>query len=156
MIRVGRDIQGPVHERAEVCVVGSGSGGAVAAAILAEAGRDVVLLEEGGYFTAADFTGREGEMYPLLYRDRAGQYTADGGVNVLQGRAVGGTTLINAADCERIPSEVLAHWEKVYGVEGVNEATLRDSYARVEVSIGVVTIEPSMVNRNNALMMEGA
>ncbi len=156
MIRVGREIEGPVRERAQVCVVGSGAGGAVAAALLAEGGRDVVLLEEGGYFRAADFTGLEREMYPLLYRDRAGQYTADGGVNVLQGRAIGGTTLINAADCERIPPEVLAHWEKVYGVEGVNEATLRDSYARVEAAIGVAPIEPFLINRNNTVLLEGA
>lgn len=156
MIRIGSDQKGPLRDSADVCVIGSGSGGAVAAAILAEAGREVIVLEEGGYFTSRDFTGREAEMYPMLYRDGAGQFTKDGGVNVLQGRAVGGSTVINAADCTPIPPEVLAHWKTKYGVEGVNEAALRDSYARVERTLGVTQIQSPQVNRSNALLLEGA
>ncbi len=156
MIKVGRDVTSALKDRAEVCVIGSGSGGAVVAALLAESGKDVVVLEEGGNFTARDFTGREGEMYPLLYRDGGGQFSADGGVNVLQGRAVGGSTVINAADCTRIPPEVLEHWGTVHDVEGVNEETLRDSYARVERALGVTDILEGQINRNNSLLLEGA
>jgi len=36
----------------DVLVIGSGAGGAVTAATLAEAGRDVVLLEEGPHLDA--------------------------------------------------------------------------------------------------------
>src|SRR3954468_4369045 len=40
---------------AEVVVVGSGSGGGVIAGQLATAGKDVVVLEAGGYYNEADF-----------------------------------------------------------------------------------------------------
>ena len=156
MIRIGKNITGPVTESADVCIIGSGSGGAVAAAVLAEAGKEVVILEEGGHFTSRDFTGREAEMYPMLYRDGGSQFTTDGGINVMQGRAVGGSTVINAADCTRIPPEVLEHWKKHHAVEGINEKSLQDSYRRVEITLGVNQIHASQVNQNNALLLEGA
>jgi long-chain-alcohol oxidase len=36
-------------------VVGSGAGGSVAAAVLAESGAQVAVLEEGGHYTRRDF-----------------------------------------------------------------------------------------------------
>ena len=44
-----------MREECDVVVVGSGPCGAVVAKELAEAGRSVVLLEEGPPFTPADF-----------------------------------------------------------------------------------------------------
>ena len=52
---------------ADVCIVGTGAGGAVTAATLARAGLSVLMLEEGGYFTHADFTMREKDTEPRLY-----------------------------------------------------------------------------------------
>src|SRR5207253_324675 len=69
MITSGTRIDGDLNLSAEVCVIGSGAGGAVVAKELAEAGRDVVLLEQGGHYTKDDFTQREDEMLPLLYED---------------------------------------------------------------------------------------
>ncbi|MGH2955567.1 MAG: NAD(P)-binding protein [Solirubrobacterales bacterium] len=44
---------------ADVCIVGSGAGGAVCAAVLAERGLDVVVLEAAGYFNESDFAQLE-------------------------------------------------------------------------------------------------
>ena len=64
-VRVGDSI----HIRADVCVIGAGAGGAVAAAELAEGGMDVVVLEEGHWHDPDRFTARPPEMLAQLYRD---------------------------------------------------------------------------------------
>ncbi|UCE87034.1 MAG: NAD(P)-binding protein, partial [Deltaproteobacteria bacterium] len=60
---------GDLRESADVCVIGSGAGGAVAAAELARAGRSVVVLEQGAHWTKSDFTQREEEMLPRLFEE---------------------------------------------------------------------------------------
>jgi choline dehydrogenase-like flavoprotein len=46
----------------DVVIVGSGAGGATMAAELAEAGRDVIVLEEGGYHPSEEFTPETTKM----------------------------------------------------------------------------------------------
>jgi choline dehydrogenase-like flavoprotein len=149
----GRALEAPLRLRTHTVVVGSGSGGAVVARTLAEAGVPVLVLEEGGRFTAADFTQREEEMFPKLYRAAAQQYTEDGLVNVLQGSCYGGSTVVNTADCVPIPAEVLAHWSRHFGVS-FDEAELEASRARVFAALRVNRIPRGQVNRNNALVLE--
>jgi len=94
----------------DVCVVGSGAGGGVAAAVLAAAGLDVVVLEAGSHYEDADFDGDELSGYRRLYLDAAGGTTDDGGVGLLAGQCLGGTTLINYSTSFRTPEAVRAEW----------------------------------------------
>src|SRR3990167_7172671 len=83
MIRTYKDITKNIDETCDVCVVGSGAGGAVVAKELAEAGLKVILLEEGSYFTTEDFnTTNTLDSVINLYRD-AGSTVAFGKPNVL-------------------------------------------------------------------------
>src|SRR5206468_680315 len=66
----GATVAEDVHGKADVVVVGSGAGGAVVARELAARGRDVVVVEEGGFFTGKDLTANPREMIDLLYRNR--------------------------------------------------------------------------------------
>jgi choline dehydrogenase-like flavoprotein len=93
----GAAVGADVHELADVVVVGSGAGGAVVARELAARGKDVVLVEEGGFFTGKDFTGNPRQMIDLLYRNR-GITGALGrpAIPIPLGRCVGGTTTINS------------------------------------------------------------
>src|SRR3954466_3128606 len=52
---------------ADVCIVGSGSGGAVIAAVLASRGLDVVVLEAAGYYNESDFTQLELPAYQQMF-----------------------------------------------------------------------------------------
>ena len=76
---------------ADAVVVGSGAGGAPVAAVLAESGRRVVVLEAGPRLEAGDFTGDEGEMTARLWKLAA---STDAAMTFYGGACVGGSTVI--------------------------------------------------------------
>jgi long-chain-alcohol oxidase len=104
------DIGGDTRLDCDVCVVGSGAGGGVAAAVLAQAGLDVVVLEAGAHLEDAEFGGPELDAYKRLYLGAGGLTTVDGGIGLLAGRCLGGTTTINYATSFRTPDELRAEW----------------------------------------------
>ena len=74
----------PLYE-ADAVVVGSGAGGGVIAAALAEAGQRVIVLEAGGLFDEADFNGYELWAYQNLYWRGGPNPTADMNVSLYAG-----------------------------------------------------------------------
>jgi choline dehydrogenase-like flavoprotein len=155
-IFTGADVVGDVEEKPDVCVVGSGAGGAVVAARLAEKGLSVVVLEDGGFFTAKDFNMQESWAYPHLYQQHGNLTTADVSVAVLQGRGVGGSTTVNYTSSFRTPPRVFEHWRKVHGVEGIDAATLAPHWDAVEKRLSIHEQPLEEVNRNNGKLWEGA
>jgi choline dehydrogenase-like flavoprotein len=93
-----------------VCVIGSGAGGGVAGAVLARAGLDVVLLEAGPAVSEADFVGDELEAYRRLYWGAAAATTDDGGIGLLTGQCLGGTTTVNWTTSFRTPDALREEW----------------------------------------------
>ncbi|MEY3013961.1 MAG: hypothetical protein RIT45_2696 [Pseudomonadota bacterium] len=155
-LRVGSDLSGETALRCDVVVVGSGAGGAVTAAGLAEAGHDVLLLEEGGDHTRADFDLQEATAYPMLYQDRGARSTADMAMTVLQGRSVGGSTTVNWTTCYRTPERILANWRAHHGLEALTEAELAPHFSAVERRLSIGTWPESAANANNRRLLEGA
>ncbi len=155
MIRAAAQVPGGFEARTEVCVIGSGAGGGVAAALLAERGHEVLLLEEGGHVPRQAMTQREEQMYPLLYRDGGNQMTADGAVSVLQGRVLGGSTVVNMADVVGVPDGVLAHWASQFGVDRYSPAQVRAAEDACRAVIGANLIPEPSLNRANALLLQG-
>jgi choline dehydrogenase-like flavoprotein len=145
-----------VDDRPDVCVVGSGAGGAVVAARLAARGLRVTLLEEGGHFPPDQLKMDETWAYPNLYQERGMRATADLAVTLLQGRAVGGGTLVNWTTSYRIPPRVLRHWAEAFGIHGLDEQTLGPHFDAVEKRLGIQpwTLEAS--NENNRVLWDGA
>src|ERR1700674_330347 len=94
----------------DVCVIGSGAGGATAAAVLSAAGCDVIVLESGGYFDDADFDGDALRGFERLYAEAGNAATWDQSVNLLAGECLGGGTVVNYCTSFRTPDDVRAEW----------------------------------------------
>jgi len=156
MIIQGRDITGDLRESADVCIIGSGCGGGASAKILAEAGRRVVVVEEGGYFTAKDFDGTEEKAYQNLYQQRAGQATADLGVTILQGRCIGGSSTVNWCTTLRTPDWVLDAWARTHGVQGLGPRDLEPYFERIERYLNATPEPEEHHSPNNRIILDGA
>lgn len=96
----------------DVVVVGSGAGGGVVAAELARAGKDVIVLEKGGYWNERDFTQREVEMLDRLYDGMGLTTTTDLGLVILQGSCLGGGTVVNYTTSFHPPDTVREEWAR--------------------------------------------
>lgn len=99
----GSRLDDDLELEADVVVVGTGAGGGTTAEILSAAGLKVLLVEEGPLKTSSDFKMQEADAYPELYQEGIGRMSKDGAITILQGRAVGGTTLINWTSSFRTP-----------------------------------------------------
>jgi len=86
----------------DVLVVGSGAGGGVVAGELTLAGKDVIVLEKGGYRNEADFTHQESDALDTMYDAGGLLATRDLGLVVLQGSTLGGGTVINTRPASRL------------------------------------------------------
>lgn len=133
----------------DVCVVGSGAGGAVAAFEAAAAGRSVVVLECGPAWSEPDLVPREAEGSARLFWDRGLAATEDLGVVLFAGRALGGGTAVNWMTSLRLPDDIRAEWEAL-GADGMGRE-LDEHYAAVEERIDVNTDESIRNAQNDAL-----
>jgi choline dehydrogenase-like flavoprotein len=146
----------PEEITAEVCVIGSGCGGATAAHLLAEAGHEVVVLEEGRDVIGPERTQRDGAMYDQLYMDRGGRASHDLSVSVLQGRVLGGGGVINTCDVVPMPESVLHHWATKYGLEDFAPERFSPFQDDALADLSASRIPESMVNTANDRLRQGA
>jgi len=139
---------------ADVVVIGSGAAGAILAYRLAEQGRDVVVLERGPHIPSRKISDDEVAMYLRLYNEGALQLARDFRFTVLQGMAVGGSTLINNAVCFRAPDHVLEAWNDEWQA-GLDLDRLRSSYKDVEEWFEVDKADPKTVTPGSKVFVDG-
>ena len=151
----GSKVTADLELDADVCIIGTGAGGAFTAATLAQAGLSVLMLEEGGYYTHADFTMREKDTEPRLFQEGMARTTADAGIAILQGRAVGGTTVVNWTTSFRTPEDVVEHWKKKHGVGGFAYADLLPHYELIEKRLSIAKVGYGAMNPNNRTLYDG-
>ncbi len=157
MLKEFRDYSKNIDENCDVCVIGSGAGGAVAAKEIAEAGYSVVLVEEGGYFTKEHFTGKPLQSMQDMWRD--GGATMTFGVPAVMlplGKCIGGTTAINAGTCFRTPDHVLLKWQKEFGLDHLTKQNLDDIFQRVEKEISVTDLSWDILGNCVKIVKRGA
>jgi choline dehydrogenase-like flavoprotein len=141
---------------AEVLVIGSGAGGATTAAVLAEAGFDVLIVEEGDWV-------EQGSVVPFSLEQMERQYRS-GGVTVAlglpsiaytEGRCAGGGTEINSGLYRRPPDEVLQRWATEFSIADLDLEEISTIANEVEQAISVRMVPgppsaPSEVLRRGA------
>jgi long-chain-alcohol oxidase len=138
----------------DVVVVGSGAGGGTAAAVLAQAGLDVVILEAGRYFTERDFDGDELSGFDRLYLNGGGMASTDGSVGLLAAQGLGGTTLVNYTFSFRTPDPVRREWADEHGLAAVAGDEFDGSLDAVWERIGV-NAEHSLPSRRDETIRAG-
>ncbi|SFB92233.1 GMC family oxidoreductase [Massilia yuzhufengensis] len=139
---------------ADVVIVGSGAGGGVTAEILARAGLSVIVVEEGALKSSADFRMREAEAYPSLYQESAARKTADKGINILQGRTVGGSTTVNWTSSFRTPAATLDWWRTHHALPDATPEALAPWFAMMEARLQIADW-PGAPNENNDILRRG-
>lgn len=151
-----------IPDSVEVIVIGSGAGGAVAAANLADQGYEVLVVEAGPYLPSSQISPHELQMSSSLYKDGAIQTTRDRDIIIFQGRTVGGSTVINNGICLRLEREgethpdardVLATWREL-GAD-ISADVLEESYCRVETRLGVHEIDQRLGRNNGNRLLSG-
>lgn len=151
------EIQSDIELTCDVVVVGSGAGGATVAAEFAEAGYEVIVLEEGSYYRTKDFTPNATDMIRKMYRG-GGATMAIGSPPVLyqEGSAVGGSTVVNGGMSWRTPDQILERWSREAGIDHIQSADMEYYFERVERRINVALQDPESIGRDNQLLKAGA
>ncbi|XWX04151.1 GMC family oxidoreductase [Aggregatilineales bacterium SYSU G02658] len=149
------DITGETTLTADVLVIGSGAGGGVAAAELAAAGFDVLIVEKGDYYPDAELTGDEVKSTQTLFDKRGALSTKDTTMMILAGSTLGGGTTVNWSGSLRTPENVLQEWARDYGFEGAVTPEYQASMDAVSRRVNVNTDECAL-NPNTALLVKGA
>ena len=156
MIIQSGKITSDLSETAEVCIIGSGAGGAVLAAELAAAGFDTLVIEEGEHLTKDDFTTRLTDALPLLYRNNSFIVAIGRScIPISIGCCVGGSTTVNSATCFRAPESLLSGWERDYGLKGLGAGSLDKYFDRVEKKLNVAPGSPEYLGGNARVFKRG-
>jgi choline dehydrogenase-like flavoprotein len=141
----------------DVVVVGTGAGGAVAGTELARAGRDVIFVEEGSWIPTESFNPYTTESIPRLYRDAAATVIfGNPPIPYVEGRCVGGSTVINGGMAYRPPERVLEAWEAESGSSELGPRALEPYFEEVEREVSAKEQLPESIGRDSNIMVEGA
>src|SRR5580700_264875 len=139
----GAALERSVDASFDYVVVGSGAGGAVAAHTLASAGFSVAMVEEGPWVKTRDFGESVYEAFRRMYRD-AGTQVIEGRsyIPLIQGRCVGGSTVMNSAIAHRTPEDVLDEWHARFGLrDHITADVLAPHFDALERELNVHAVE---------------
>lgn len=137
---------------ADVVVVGSGAGGSVIAARLAQAGRSVIVLEAGQYYNESDFVPLDASGSRMFLGGGLG-WSEHGEVGLLAGSTLGGGTVINSLVSLRTPDAIREAWAAM-GLEGLDGEEWDRCVDLVWDRLNVNT-EATRFNRNTERMVAG-
>jgi choline dehydrogenase-like flavoprotein len=139
----------PLAADYDVCVIGSGPGGSVAAATLAQSGLKVALVERGPFLPADDSNFRALDM-----SNRMGHIELTSGLRTIlyQGNAVGGGSLLYGAVAMKPPQFVFDEWKEMSGTPEIDRDKLEPHYSHVVEVMSVTEQTRELENEPNAIV----
>jgi choline dehydrogenase-like flavoprotein len=152
----GENIGSSIGESFDVVVVGSGAAGAVAAHELAASGLDVAIVEEGPWVKTREVSEDVHHTFGRVMRLGGMQLLRGRAyMPLLQGRCVGGSTLVNSAIAWRAPDDVIADWSSRFGLP-ISARALEPHYEALERDLSVREVSPAVMGENSRLFVEEA
>lgn len=153
--------KGTLSLSADVVIVGSGASGAVLAAHLVEAGRRVILLEEGPYIPSAEYGRmRPSQTMRKAWREGGMSFAIGVGdtplINLHMGRCVGGSSVMTGGVCFRTPDHVLHEWVTELGLTDLSPERMAPYFEIVERDSHVETVPEAMRAPGTVRFGEGA
>lgn len=140
----------------DVCIIGSGAGGSIAAAKIVNKGYSVVILEKGPHVNQSDFTQRQKEIVPRLYEGSGAQATDDLSMAILQGSVYGGSTTINWMTSLATPDYVLDQWVNQFKLNEYDLGSLQRHSKEVSERLRVHRVDESSHNPQNLMLLKGS
>jgi choline dehydrogenase-like flavoprotein len=155
-VRRFSDYKVEVRDRCDVVVVGSGPGGAAIAKVLAESGKDVIVVEEGPPIAPREFTMDAGEMMLRMLRE-GGMRSTRGNVFIpnMQACVLGGGSVVNSAISVRPPDWVFDNWAEQHGTHMLSGDSMRQHYDSVERFLGIEPTPESVQGERNLSFKRG-
>jgi choline dehydrogenase-like flavoprotein len=154
----GATLARDVDEEVDFVVVGSGAAGSVAAHTLAQAGWSVAIVEEGPWLKTRDFNDDVLGTFEKALRDSGTQVLKGRAyMPMLQGRCVGGSTLVNSAIAWRMPEDVIDEWRTSYGIgDAITMKNLEAHYDALDRDLNVRPVADEVLGENNRLFLQAA
>lgn len=154
----GETVTRPIDETFDFVVVGSGAAGGTAAWTLVQAGYTVAIVEEGPWVKTREVDRRIFPSFKRAFREAGTQVLMGNSIiPLLQGRCVGGSTLVNSAIVWRTPDDVLDDWKKNWGLtQGFSEADLAPHFDAIEEELKVHAVLDEALGENNRLFVDNS
>jgi choline dehydrogenase-like flavoprotein len=154
----GASLAADIDEAFDAVVIGSGAAGAVAAHLLAKAGWSVAIVEEGPWVKTRDMGDRVYDAFKSMYRD-CGTQIIEGHsyIPLIQGRCVGGSTVMNSAIAHRTPDDVLADWAARFGLGGaIHAKALEPHFDALERDLNARQVLGEVLGENSRMFLHRA
>ena len=136
-------------------IIGSGPGGATTAMLLAEAGLDCILAEEGRHFVQGDIPSYSLEEMDSKYR-YGGLSVSMGApkVSFLEARCVGGASEVNAG-LYNVPMDQTLMWARDGAIKDFSAQLMAPYFAKQESEL-MIDKYPSQLPMASQLIRRGA
>lgn len=143
--------------RINALVVGSGAGGAIVAAILAEGGWEVLVAEEGAWAPASERPlGFPEELVQMYRHGGLSPFLGRPPIAFAEGRGVGGSTEVNSGLWLRTPSAVVRRWQQEFQVRDISDEQLDKLFMELEHELKVSLFSGPVWPRTTEVLRQGA